>query len=238
MLFLIVALAFTIESALGFGATVVTIALGSFLVPINELLPSYVPVNMLLSLYMAVRYRRDVAWRMLFRKIVPLMALGLPIGLLAFSRLGADRLRPAFGAFVVVLSLIELWRARASAPPPSTPPRWVSPLMLLLGGIVHGAFSTGGPMAVYVAGQELHDKAVFRSTLSALWITLNIALLSSYAMVGALSTTTLNRGATLLPALAVGMLAGEWAHHRIPATLFRKLVFSMLLIAGVVLLLR
>ncbi len=121
LLVLVVFLAFLVEAALGFGATVVAVALGAFLVPIPELLAAFVPLNIVLSAYLAVRYRRDIHWRLLMLRIVPLMVAGIPVGL------------------------------------------------LLLGwGVVHGAFATGGPMAVFVSGRVLTDKGRFRSTLSTL----------------------------------------------------------------------
>ena len=46
---LIVTLAFTSETALGFGSTIIAVALGSFFLPLDVLLAAFVPVNVLLS---------------------------------------------------------------------------------------------------------------------------------------------------------------------------------------------
>jgi hypothetical protein len=228
--------AFAIETALGFGASVVTVALGSFFVPIEVMLPAFVPVNVVLSAYVTARYRRDIDRRLLFTRIAPLMGIGLPLGMLASRILGGARLRLAFGVFVALLSIFELARLRRGAAEPSRAPGKIAGgVLLVAAGVVHGAFATGGPLAVYVTGRELADKARFRATLSALWLVLNVALLASFAAdhrVGAASLAT--SVAFALP-LAAGMLLGEWAHRRVPLVTFRALVFVLHLAAGLLL---
>ncbi|MFO0759731.1 MAG: sulfite exporter TauE/SafE family protein [Byssovorax sp.] len=238
LLLAVVVLAFTVEASLGFGATLISVTFGMFLVPVSDLLPAYVPVNMLLSSYLAIRYRRDIAWGFLFRRVVPLMALGLPIGLFAGARLDTHLLTRIFGVFVIVLSAIELLRKAPVEPSAKSPLRPFDVLVLFLGGAVHGAFGTGGPMAVYVSGRTLTDKATFRASLSLLWVVLNLALVSTYAARGSIGRESLVRSSLFLVALVLGIVAGEKLHHRVPAARFRGLVFQMLLIAGAVLTIR
>jgi uncharacterized membrane protein YfcA len=239
----IVCAALLVEASLGFGATVVVVALGAFLYPIEQLLPAYVPVNMVLSTYMVVRHWDAIDGRLLLRRVLPFMALGLPFGLFLFRFSGGPLLKTLFGVFVVVLATLELVRlartgrvngAAAVRPLPAA----AAGIFLVLGGLVHGAFGTGGPMAVYVAGREIADKRVFRSTLSALWLLLNAALLATYAASGFLSLASARLSATLLVPLAVGIAAGEWAHRRLPHRAFATLVFAVLLVAGLVLALK
>jgi uncharacterized membrane protein YfcA len=235
----VVLVAFAVEGTIGFGATVVTVALGAFLLPIEALLPAFVPVNMVLSLYLAARYRRDVDRRLLLARVLPLMGLGLPLGLYAAKSLGSAGLRVGFGAFVALLSAFELYSARALRGPASRAPgRLAGGALLLAAGVVHGLFGTGGPLAVYVAGREMTDKARFRATLSALWLLLNTALVASFAADGRVGGASLTITAALFPSLLAGLLLGELAHRRVPAGLFRTLVFALLLCAGLLLMAR
>lgn len=240
----VVLAAFTVETALGFGATVVTVALGSFFVPIEAILPAFVPVNVALSLYLAARNRRDVDRRLLFRRIAPLMGLGLPVGVFLFRSLGSSRLKLAFGFLVVLLSVIELARMRRAAGEGEREERARGPgplssaVLLFAAGVIHGVFVTGGPLVVYVTGRELSDKARFRATLSALWLVLNIALVTSYLASGQIDGGSLLTSLALIPPLLGGMALGERAHHRVPASQFRLCVYALLLCAGVLLVLR
>ncbi len=235
LLALIVFAAFLAEATVGFGATVVTVALGAFLLELDVLLPAFVPLNIVLSTYLVSRYWKSVDWKLLLKRVVPLMGLGLPAGMVLFT-LGEDRLlKIVFGAFVVILSTIELvrlFRQKGESKPLGTPARVI---LLLLGGVVHGMFATGGPMAVYVAGREIDDKTSFRSTLAALWLILNLALVVGYALGGSLSMETGQISLVLIAPLLLGILAGEWLHHRVKASIFRGLLFGLLLLAGALL---
>jgi len=240
---LVVLVAFTVEAALGFGATLVTVTLGALVLPVNQVLPAFVPLNVLLSLTLVWSNRQHVRQDLLWRRIVPLMALGLPLGMLAFARLDAAFLVRLYGVFVVVLAALELsraWRARAATieVPHDRPYGAFERFILVLGGVVHGAFGTGGPMVVYVSGRLLTDKSEFRATLSALWLILNIVLLASYAIGGRIDEHSALLTGVLAPALVLGIVLGNLLHHRIPADRFRRVVFVMLAAAGVVLALR
>jgi hypothetical protein len=239
LLALILLGAFTVETALGFGATLIAVAFGSFVLPIDRLLHSLVPLNLGLSLWIAVRHRHAVAWDFLLRRLLPRMALGLPFGLALVGHADPSLLKRTFGVFLVVLSTLELRRLRqpASAQPPALrgAAEW---LLLFAGGIIHGAFGTGGPMAVYVTGRALPDKGTYRATLAVLWASLNLALLATFAAQGAFDAPRLTLTAGLLPCCAVGLGLGEWAHRRVSPAAFRPLVFLGLCAAGIVLLVR
>ncbi len=234
LLGIIVGVAFTVEAALGFGATVVAVSLGAFLLPIELLLPAFVPLNLVMSIFLVVRYRRFVEGRFLSRRVLPLMALGMPVGFFALAAVDAGTAQVVLGGFVAWLAGLELRRSRHT--PDLTPlPRAQRSLALLLGGVVHGAFATGGPLVVYVVGRTLSDKGAFRATLSTLWLVLNLLLLAGFAARGVLDGESLTRTLTWLPFLGGGLLLGELLHARVPAELFKRLVFLLLLVAGVLL---
>src|SRR5690606_19346474 len=136
------------------------------------------------------RHRAFVDARFLLRRVVPPVAVGVPVGVAAFAHLPGAVLVRAFGAFVVILAALELLRARR---PGATRPLGAATrtALLLAGGAVHGAFATGGPFVVYVTGRELHDKATFRATISALWAALGAVLCVTYAVEGSLGVASL-----------------------------------------------
>ena len=235
---LVVFLAFVVETAAGFGSAVVTVTLASLFLPLTFVLAAFVPVNVLLSTYLVLRYRASVDRPILLRRLLPMMTVGMVIGMALFHLRGQGWLKGAFGAFVVTLAAVELLRMRR-------PQEAVAPLAplaatsaLLGAGVIHGIFACGGPLLVYVAGREITDKARFRATLSAVWLLLNLALLVNYRIEGTLSAETLRTSLLLLPALVAGILAGEWVHQRLLERTFRLAVFTLLLFAGGALLAR
>ena len=235
---LVVFAAFVVESAAGFGATVVTVTLGAFLFPLNVVLATFLPANLLLSSYMTLRYRHVIDREVLFRRILPLMGLGLAAGL-ALARLEkASGLKLVFAAFVVLLAARELLsRSGTEAPSsPSSPARTAA--TLITAGVVHGIFACGGPLVVYYAGRTLRDKARFRATLSALWLVLNAIVFSSLVQRGTVGGKTLAVSALLAAPLVLGIAVGEQLHARVSEARFRRGVFVLLLVAGLVLLVR
>ena len=237
LLALIVLVAFVIEAAAGFGATIVTVTLAAQFLPIERVLAALVPVNVGLSAYIVLRHRRAVDRRLLVRRVLPWMGAGVLVGLALFQLRHHGFLRTAFAIFVVLLAAIELWRARRAAPARPLPRAgWAATLGAA--GVVHGLFATGGPLVVYALGRELDDKARFRATLSALWLVTNAMLVTSYLAAGTLGIATLRDSALLVPSLLLGIVAGEWVHARVSEARFRVVVHLLLLAAGTALLVR
>ncbi len=212
--------------------------LAAHLLPIEAILAVYLPVNMALSAYLAVRHHRTIAWRTLGAGVLPWMGAGVALGVGVARLSTASWLKALFALFVVALAAVELWRLRR--PGDAAPPlgRAARGLVLAAAGLVHGLFACGGPMAVYVMGREVPDKGAFRSTLAALWLVLNAALIASYASAGHITGSTLLAGATLLLPLALGIAAGEHIHASLSPRRFRIAVFALLLAAGASLLAR
>lgn len=235
----IVAGAFFVEALTGFGSSVLSVAFGAQLLPLEELLPALVPVNLCLSAFMVWRHGRHIDRRLLLREILPLMGAGFPLGFLAFSQLTGGRdapLKAAFGLLVTGLAILQLTRARRIAAPPLG--RWISAGLLVLAGVVHGAYSSGGPLVVYVLSRRDVDKSTFRATLSALWLCLGLMLLTGYLSQGMVTRSSLGLSAALLPSLALGLALGERAHERVSAMTFRVVVLVLLLMGGAMLVVR
>ena len=237
-----VALGFTVEAAIGFGGTLISVGLGVFFLPLADVLAIFLPLNLLLSFTMVLRTRKSIDVRFLVGRMLPFMALGIPMGLYASARVPASPLKRALGIFLLLFSMRELFsKARPATRDEDAATRTPSrsaPILLVLGGIFHGAFATGGPLAVFVASKQLRDKAVFRSTLTALWLLLNLVVVATYCVQGTLNSATLRASAFLLPVLVLSIALGEWLHRRVPAAKFRLAIQLLLLSIGLSLTLR
>jgi hypothetical protein len=228
----IVAGAFSIEATTGFGATVIAVTLGVHLFRLQVLLPVLVPLGLVLTTTIVWRQRADVDRRLLVRQVLPLMGPGLAIGLAIFERASNESLQRAYGVFVSAMAGSELWRLlRVKSDATPLPP--VAMRAALVGaGVIHGLFSSGGPLLVYALGRLGIEKRVFRATLSSVWLVLGTALTLAYAAQGRVDRESLTATAALLPVLAVAFAAGEWMHHRLDEARFRVVVQALLLVAG------
>ncbi len=238
LLALIVLLSYTTHALSGFGSMIIAVTLGVHLYSIETLLPILVPLDVLMNSYIVIRHRRHIEQRLLLRRILPLMGIGLLIGILLFNFLHSGVLKIVYGVFVALVSARELYllyrkRQERRALSTAEEASW-----LLAGGIIQGVFASGGPPVVYVAGRLIPQKASFRVTLSALWIILNIVLTASYLITGKLTASSLTQSAMLLPVVIVCVVLGERLHNLVDEYKFRIIVFALLLFAGLSLIVR
>lgn len=232
--------AYLVGGALGFGTSMVAVTFGAQFLGLAELLPLVVPMNLSLASYLCLRYRRHVDLRLLFRRTLPLVAIGVPFGMALFRFRDVGGFRLAFGGFVTVLAGLQLRRERhrIHGAEMATLPRAVGRGLLWLGGVIHGLFVTGGPLIVYVLGREVEDKRVFRSTLSAMWIPVNGALFIGYVAQGLYTPQVLAGVPQVMVPTALGLIVGEIIHHRLDPDRFRLAVWGLLLLGGIVLMAR
>ena len=108
---------------------------------------------------------------------------------------------------------------------------------LFCGGVIQGAFGTGGPFIVIYATKALPEKSLFRVTLSLLWLTINSSRLAVWAAKGELSNLNLWKMILIcFPFWIAGILAGDYLHHRVSERNFKYGVYALLGISGVVML--
>lgn len=233
----IVLLANIVETVLGFGSTLIAVALAAHLYPLDTLLPVLVPVNIVLSVYLLVRHRQHVRWRTLGRIMLPFALTGLAMGLAVFTVTGNAALRLGYGVFVVAVAANSLVTRPPGRPAVSQVPAPLSlpasGLYLLGSGFFQGLFASGGPLMVLYAARQFPDKKSFRSTLAVMWAVLAAGMVATYALTGRLSPASLGHSASLLPVLAVAVAIGEFLHDRVKEKVFRRVVLVLLLAAGI-----
>jgi uncharacterized protein len=239
LLITLVFLSNVVEAVTGFGGSIIVVTIGASYFSIHDLVLTLVPVNIVLSAYISARHWRTIHTREFLTRILPAAGAGVLIGRTLFDVIPSEKLKYIFGVFIVVLSIVQtvrLVRTPADAPPQ---PKLRLPegiAWLGAGGLMQGLCASGGPMVVYYASRSITDKAGFRSTLSLLWVTLNVFLTITYAAERQLTPAIIKTSALMLPSIIAGLIVGEIVHKRIPERAFRITVFVILLISGVFLL--
>ena len=174
-----------------------------------------------------------------FWRVIMWCGPGVPVGLLLFGVLPAEILCIILGAFMVAIGINGTRPPKANAITPEEAGK--SPLLracLFFGGIIQGAFGTGGPFVVIYAAKALPDKSLFRVTLSLLWLTVNSIRLAVWGIRGELSDPALWKlGLICLPFWAAGVLLGDWLHNKVSEETFRRIVYILLAVSGAVMLL-
>ncbi|MEH6491804.1 sulfite exporter TauE/SafE family protein [Halopseudomonas sp.] len=231
---LFILLAYTIEAITGFGSIVIALSLGALLLPIPEMLPVLVPLNIFMSGYLAWRNREHIQWSLLLKLILPLMLIGMLLGYGLRPWLDGQLLKALFGLLVLWFAgreLLRLFRGHESAAHPG----WLSRSLTLGAGITHGLFASGGPLLVYALAGTTLDKSKLRATLISVWFGLNSSMTILFLLDGSLLPSVPHILA-YLPLLVIGVVLGEFLHHRLNEQRFRQVIYSLLVVTGVLLL--
>lgn len=216
----------------GFGGTVLSLPFVAMLVDLKVAVPALVVQAWVAGLMVSVEARRHILWRE-YLKLTVLMLAGLPVGIWLMALMPERPLKGFLGVFCLLVAVYGLYRP---VPRPSAEggalKRALLTALLPLAGIVHGAFATGGPLAVVYAARAIPDKSLFRVTLSLLWLTLNSIMVLQFALAGRYSGDTLTLSLACLPFTILGFWAGTAAHYRLNEVLFRRIVYAILILAG------
>ena len=229
---LILVLAQTVETILGFGATVIALALGLFILPLNVLFPALVIVGILQSTWLALRWYKHIRWRLFLFYILPLAGAGTIIGIVVRNFANLTTLLILLYSFIIVASAVEtvaIYREKATSGPL---PRYIAVPVLVVGGIFQGLLGAGGPMVVYYAGREISKPEEFRATLSMLWLVLFSGMLIAMWINKQVIVQSLVLTAIVLPGFVAGLVIGSFI--RLKAHGFKILTWSVLFIIGAV----
>lgn len=235
---LIVGATHFLGAALGFGSGVIALPFVAMLIDAKQAIPLLVMLGWVVAIYTVARDYKHIAWR---HCLYILFWAGLAVvpGYLVFKNLSGDSLKIILGVFVILISLNHLFLPRSShyLNQRIDVRSWLLKGLLVLGGIIQGALGTGGPLIVVYVTRALPDKTPFRVTLSLIWLTLNGVMSITYISGGVFTPEYSRLLLTCLPFVLLAMLLGYRFHYLLNEKLFRKIVYSVLLVSGIALLL-
>jgi uncharacterized membrane protein YfcA len=163
-------------------------------------------------------------------RIILLAGLGIPFGFAAAEYLPRQTLGICLGAVLVAAGLsrlLEHWCRREWRPP-----AWALFFLLAAGGVIHGAFGSGGATLTVYARYALKEKSAFRGTLSVMWVILNAIVIGGLIIEGQVGRSV---AVVALPGVPVILLA-TWLGHKLAERLsqerFLDLVSLLLVLAG------
>jgi hypothetical protein len=217
----------------------VCVTFGAQLIGLEQVIRLMVPLSFLQTGYIVIRHGDGIEWGLLLKRVAPLMILGMGFAFLLLTKVGGPWLGLAFGLMVLALSARDLYHLRAAIAGPEKPISRAASVAALLGaGVVHGIYASGGPMLVYAVGREGLGKKEFRSTLSMVWIVLNVILVTRFILAGDYDRVVALDVLMLVPTVPLGILLGEWVHRKVDERRFRIAVLVLLIAAAISLIVR
>ena len=232
---LVVFITHTLEAVTGFGCAVLAMPFVTALLGIRVGVMVITVLAWILALYFAVVKFRDIDWKQ-YLIITAFMLLGLPIGMYLFRMIDSTSLKMVLAIFILAVSAYQLYRLgtnKETKAPLKTKAALPYYLLLIGGGIIHGIFSSGGPLVVLYASRQLQDKGKFRATLCLLWTTLNTIIIATYLIEGSYTAPIAKTTVLLVPFVLAGIVAGEKIHDKVNERTFSLIVFGMLFLTAI-----
>lgn len=118
-----------------------------------------------------------------------------------------------------------------------TLPKALLLVILLLAGVIHGMFVSGGALLVVYAAQVLKEKEEFRATLAPVWVVLNSILLVSQVRQGVFTEGNIRLILISIIPLFMATWLGKKLVKKVSQKVFLNLMYVLLLVSGLSLIL-
>lgn len=234
LLVLVLVIAHSVETLLGFGASIIALALGIYIFPLSTILPVLAILFLLQNIWMVSRWFKHIQWRVLLVWILPASIIGMALGIYYRTLVGNySQLLIILGLFIMAVSVMEIVLIYKTRSAGGILPWYLSWPILFVGGIFHGLYAQGQPMAIYYLSREFREPADFKGTVSMLYLILNIVLIVNLYTIHQIDLDTLATTGIVLPGLILGIVLGSRMKFRtLP---FKVLVYALLFISGLIL---
>lgn len=165
-------------------------------------------------------------------KIITFMTIGIFIGTKTISLITSeDLLLKIYGIIIVLVAVKNILVKKELNIPNIT-----LIIILLLSGVVHGMFVSGGALLVVYAVVTLKDKNEFRATLSIVWVVLNAIVFITQINDGLVTSLSIHYILMSIIPLFLAIYIGGKIANKIDQKLFLNISYLLLIISGISLL--
>lgn len=243
--YLVILVCNIIHGITGFAGTILAMPPGLMLVGYDVAKPILNVLAILSGFYVLFGNIRNVDWKELARVVI-IMTLGI-LGAVYIRHFFIGReslLYHLLGIFVILLALSGFWGLRkqkednAGASEDGQRTGLQNYAVLVLAGLIHGLFVSGGPLLVGYLTRQIKSTDRFRATISTIWVFLNTLILVSDIRSGLWTPSTIKVGILSVPFLLAGMYIGSRLYKIMSRMFFMRLTYILLLISGMSLLVK
>ncbi|MTI81602.1 MAG: sulfite exporter TauE/SafE family protein [Firmicutes bacterium] len=237
---IIVFVASVLQSAIGFGFAIV--ATPFLLLVYNS--RDVIQLSIILSFFVAVFLIKKI-WHQIdhamLKRLIYGSILGVPLGLLFFVYVSLDILKVTISIIVLIIASFMLikwyYNYHKVSSHKQQDDRTDASGTQLLAGFLSGMLTTsvgmpGVPLAVYFSAKNV-KKEVVRSTTLAFFIFVYIISMISQLITVKVGYNVISISLTLIPAVAVGVIGGNYLFNRINQKIFHLFVNGILIFTGV-----
>lgn len=214
----------------GFGCTVLALPFTVSLIGIETGKPVLTVIGLIQCLVVVIKQFSYINWNEV-KKVVFYVTIGMPIGLICYKILPKEILITLLSIFMLCVSikgLLELNGYTFRSPKDS-----ILNYLLFSGGIIHGAFVSGGPLLMIYSTEKIKEKDIFRSTMCIIWVILNTFLIIEGFVSGVYTLPVFKYILVSLPALFIGIWFAEKLTCKVNQRMFNYIIYIVLGITAI-----
>lgn len=227
MILTVILCANIVETITGFAGTLLAMPALMLLMGVNHAKVAVNMISIFVGIGILVRSRKHVNQKQVVR-IVLFMAVGIVLGIRIYLYLPVGLLLKVYGIMIIGVAL-----KKTICPETGKSDKKMDNVVLILAGIVHGIFVSGGALLVIYAGRVLKDKQEFRATLASVWIILNSAIALQQIAAGSYTEDIVKIIALSVIPLIIANYIGNKIHGKISQEVFMKITYILLILSGV-----
>lgn len=216
-----------LSAVAGFGFGLMSVPLMALAVDVRQAVVLSSLTGFGVTCFQAWQWRHFAVRPIVARIMVPAF-VGMPLGLWLFINVEERWLKLTLG--VAILLAVSTLVARIDL-------RHAGPRLDMTAGFASGvlntSLSTNGPPLVFLLQARRLEPDPFRGTLAMVFFLSNVVSITLFAARGYVSWVDVATAAAALPVVLLGLYLGGKIRPLVNAGLFRQLVLTLLLVAGV-----
>lgn len=226
-------IALFVRSSLGFGDALIAMPLLSLVVGVQTATPLVAIIGLVMAIGILLSSWQDVnlkaAWRLILSS-----AFGIPIGLYLLTNVPETYVLILLGIILIFYGIYNLFEFRVL----EIENDGFAYVFGFIAGILGGAYNTNGPPIVIYGSMRRWPAELFRATLQAYFVSVNVLIVAGHGLSGLWTPTVLWLAVVLAPIATVMVMLGKFTITRLPQRLFARIVYAFLVVIGIVMIVR
>ena len=218
-----------VQSALGFGTTMITMAFLPLLMDYSKAMGLTILLVTVSTVYISLKYRKSIQWKVMLPVLIPTAVICGIVNTLA-AKVNSNVLYLLLGCMFVVVSIFFFFFSKKIHIRPTVRS---GSILGIICGFCYGLFASGGPTAALYLLPATKDKKEYLATIQAFLCVNNIVVLIISLVLGRLNMADLPLIGTGLIALIAGTLLGLVIHDKISQDIFGKVIYAFVGVSGV-----
>lgn len=208
-------LGFFVESILGFGGGLIAYSILGFFLDIKSMILAGLYIGTLSSAHIAISDLKSLD-KKIFKSVLPISLIGTILGVIFFTKFSPEILALCFGILLIFLAVKILFFDQYNFP------KIFQKKLILIGGITHGAFGTGGPFWVNALKDDFKNKSNLRTTMAVIFVVFNLVRIAQLGLENQLELKFFAEiWWTIIPVF-VAIKLGHLVHIKINEEIFKK----------------